>query len=952
MITAYRAARSVSYRSLALALALGAASFASPAIAGEVTGTVTDIDATRALQAVDVRIIELNRTATTSRDGTFRFTDIPAGTYTLEARYVGAPLFTTSISVDETGVIAVPVRLGVADGNDILVVGQAANQASALSRQRAADGVSSVLTRDAIGQFPDQNVAESLRRLPGLNILNDQGEGRFVAVRGLDPNLNSTSINGVRVPSPDGDNRSVALDVISSDIIESIEVKKSLTPDMDGDTIGASIEINTTSAFDRKKDLFSVKAEGSYNDLANTLTPRLSLDFSKKIGDDFGVAGGISYYQRKFASDNIETGGWGTSDDGIDFADEVDFRDYDVERKRISATLNFDARLSDATKLYLRGLYSQFDDQEFRRRLVFVFDEAPTSGTANTALFDDADGRIEVRRDNKDRFESQKIRTISLGGETETGPWKFTYSGSWAKSGEREDGSIDPVRFRSRFEDDGLSVNFNYADDMIPRYAIPTGRGAFTNPALYEFNRAEISSLFDAQDEEFTLRADLAHRFGLASGEFTVQAGAKSRWREKFLNYNLDFYDGFDGPDLLLSDFVGPQTYGLADISPAVDKRLFSRFFRDNIGQFELNSLESSFGSSVEDFIVNEDVLAGYLMGRYDSADLRIIGGVRVERTKNDIRASLVELVEEGAIRGGVELDEDTVFVTPNRFERNYTNWLPSLTVRYEPAPNVVLRAGGFRSLVRPNLADLAPRFVVEENDGNERQGEFGNPALQPYKAWNLDLSAEYYFSRNGAISGGFFYKNIEDFIVSATFNNPATDPFGGVINGIAYDEASIPLNGESATIKGFEFSYQQVLDFLPSPLDGILVNVNYTYTDAKSTLFDGREITLPAASKNTFNLVLGYEKGPISLRAAGTYRDRYLDEIGGAADEDRIVDEHFQIDLSGRVEVLPGVRVFAEAINIGDRPYFAYQNLNNRRRLLQYEEYSFTLKFGISAAF
>ncbi|MDM7956731.1 TonB-dependent receptor [Blastomonas sp.] len=922
------------------------------AFAGDVTGTVTDIGETRALQAAEVRIVELGRSITTDRDGTFRFPDVPAGTYTLEAKYVGAPAFTTAITVTESGSVQVPVRLGISDGNDILVIGQAASQASALTRQRAADGVSSVLTRDAIGQFPDQNVAESLRRLPGLNILNDQGEGRFVAVRGLDPNLNSTSVNGVRIPSPEGDVRSVALDVISSDIIESIEVKKSLTPDMDGDTIGASIEINTTSAFDRKKDLFSVKLEGSYNDLADTLTPKASFDFSKKLGDNFGVAGGVSYYNRKFASDNVETSGWSTSDAGIDFTDEIDFRDYDVERERISATLNFDARLSDTTKLYLRGLYSQFDDQEFRRRLVFVFDEDPRSGSANGALFDDADGRIEVRRDNKDRFESQKIRTVSFGGETDTGPWKFTYSGSWAKSSERENGSIDPVRFRSRFDGDGVSVDFDYTDDMIPRFTIPTGNADFINPANYEFNRAEISALADAQDEEFAVRADLAHRFGLASGELTVQGGVKSRWREKSLNFQLDFYDGFDGPDLLLSDFVGPQTYGLADISPAVDKRLFSRFFRQNVGRFERNPLESQFGSAVENYTVDEDILAGYLLGRYDSTTVRVIGGVRFERTRNDISANLVELVEGGAIRDGVELDDDTVFVTPNNFRRNYTTWLPSLTARFEPIPNLVLRAGGFRSLVRPNLADLAPRFVVEENDGNEREGSFGNPALRPYKAWNLDLSAEYYFSRNGAISAGFFYKDINDFIVSATFTDPATDPFGGVINGIRYDEASIPLNGDKATIRGLEFSYQQVLDFLPSPLDSILVNLNYTYTDAKGTLFDGREISLPAASKNTFNAVIGYEKGPLSLRAAGTYRDRYLDEIGGAADEDRIVDEHFQVDLSARYELLKGVRLFAEAINIGDRPFFAYQNFNNRRRLLQYEEYSFTLKFGISAAF
>src|SRR3546814_319273 len=199
----------------------------------------------------------------------------------------------------------------------MLVIGQAANQASALSRQRAADGVENVLTRDAIGQFPDQNVAESLRRLPGVNVLDDQGEGRFVSIRGLDPELNASSVNGVRLPAPESDVRSVALDVISSDIIESIEVKKSLTPDMDADAVGGSIKIKTTSAFDRKKDLFAVKAEGSYNDLTESVSPKGSVDFSKKLGDNFGIAGGLSFYRRKFATNNQEVDGWDTTDDGL-----------------------------------------------------------------------------------------------------------------------------------------------------------------------------------------------------------------------------------------------------------------------------------------------------------------------------------------------------------------------------------------------------------------------------------------------------------------------------------------------------------------------------------------------------------------------------------------------------------------------------------------------------------
>ena len=213
---------------------------AAPAIAGDIRGTVIDETGTAALRSAEVRIVELDRTATTERDGSFLFAEVPAGEYTIEVRYIGAETERRTIAVPETGTLALTFELASAQGEDILVVGQRANQASALSRKRESDVVSDVLTRDAIGQFPDQNVAESLRRLPGVNVLNDQGEGRFVSVRGLDPDLVSTSLNGVRVPSPESDVRSVALDVISSDIIESIEVKKSLTPDMDGDTIGAS----------------------------------------------------------------------------------------------------------------------------------------------------------------------------------------------------------------------------------------------------------------------------------------------------------------------------------------------------------------------------------------------------------------------------------------------------------------------------------------------------------------------------------------------------------------------------------------------------------------------------------------------------------------------------------------------------------------------------------------
>lgn len=938
-------------RRIQAGLLAGAALLFTPAIAfaSDVVGTVTDGTGTRTLQGAEVRIVELGRVVEAERDGGFRFGDVPAGTYTVVARYVGTEPSTSTVTVPESGNVRIDLVLG---GDDqIIVVGQAATLSSSLSRQRAADGVESVLTRDSIGQFPDQNVAESMRRLPGVNILNDQGEGRFVSVRGLDPELNSASINGARLPAPESDVRSVALDVVPAELIESIEVKKSLTPDMDGDTLGASIEINTVSAFDRKKDLFSVKLEGSYNDYADALTPKASFDFSTKISDNFGIAGGISYYKRKFETDNIEASDWDKAGD-IVFARQLQYRDYDVERERIGASLNLDWRPSDTTKLYARGLYSIFSDQEYRADLTFVMNESrinPVSGTATSANFlsnnrglnppAGTDGaRIEIRRRMKDRFERQRIGSLVVGGETETGPWKLTYSASYSRASEKEDGSVDPTRFQARFNGSGanqVGVNFDYSDIRRPLFSLTGNTALVNNPASYAFNELEYTDLSDSQDEEWAVRADLAREFALANGTFTVQGGIKSRWRDK--SYDLDalVYDGYTGTGgYTLANVLGTQTYRIADLGPVPGHTAPTDFYNSNKSGFTLNEDDTTINSASSDYAITEDVLAGYLLGRYDTDTLRIVGGVRMERTYNDIRASSV--------------NEDTLDVIPNRATRSYTDWLPSLTFRYEPVRNVVLRLAGYKNLVRPKLSNLAPRVLVNE----DAEAEFGNPNLRPYRAWNADASAEWYFANGSALTAGLFWKSIDGFIVNVT------ETGAGEILGIDYIQATTFRNGETAKVKGLELSYAQRFTFLPAPLDGLLLSANYTLTDATGTVFAGddltdpRRISLPATSRNTFNVVLGYEKGRVSVRAAGTYRDKYLDELGGSADQDRFVDQHFQLDLSAKYRVAKGVRLFADWVNVTDAPYFAYQNFEGRKRVLQYEKYSWTAKFGVSASF
>ncbi|KPQ31984.1 MAG: TonB-dependent receptor [Porphyrobacter sp. HL-46] len=933
----------IRFASGSAALAL-AASLAVPAFAGEVAGTVADASDTAGLRAAEVVIEELNRRTVTGGDGTYIFNDVPAGTYTVTARYVGAEPVRMTVTVPAEGLVQQNFTLGD-KGSQILVVGQTANLASALSRKRAADGVSDVLTRDSIGQFPDQNVAESLRRLPGINVLNDQGEGRFVTVRGLDPNLNATSLNGVRVPAPGTDERGVALDVISSEIIESIEVKKSLTPDMDGDTIGASIEIKTTSAFDRKDDLYVAKLGGSYNDYSGQLTPDVGIDFATKLSDNFGITGGLSYYNREFESDNVEGEGW-QEDNGLVYAEEIQYRDYDVERERISATLGFDARVGTHTELYLKGVYSEFSDQEFRRDVIFLLEDANVSGSGTNALFNDTDTEIEIRRRVKDRLEISRIRTLVFGGESRFGALTADYAVSWAKSSETKDGSVDPTRFANTFEDSGLEIGFDYGNPRVPLYSV-TGNGTeFFDPAAYGLDEIEFTAGSLGEDEEFAARLDLGYEIYADAGTLTIQGGVKARFREKAFSGIVEFYE--TDTDYSLADVLGAgQTYRLPglDISPLPGFTEASDFFFGNRGDFELQEIDSTIDSNNETFSVDEDIFASYLLGRWESDKLLVIGGVRYERTYNRLTGNIVRLIETD--------DDEFVTITPREIERDYDHWLPSLNIRYAAQPDLILRAAAYRSLVRPNIADLAPRVEINEDD----EAEVGNPNLVPYEAWNFDATIEYYMSNNGAITAGLFYKEIDNFIFGQRIRNP--EP----LDGIAISRLDTTLNGETAEIFGVELGFSQQLDFLPGFLSGFLVQANYTFTDATGLISDGnigaitdtptfREITLPSASKHTFNGVLGYEKGPVSLRLAGTYRDLYLDEAESDAETDRFVDSLFQLDFSGRYTLNKNLQVYFEWVNINDAEFFAFNRFGGRQNLLQFEKYNWTMKGGVRLTF
>ncbi|MFC3580158.1 TonB-dependent receptor [Sphingomonas hylomeconis] len=942
--------RAIRYASLLAATALTA-----PAFASTLSGTVVDASGTRSLQGAEVSIEALGRVVEAQADGSFRISDLKAGHYIVTARYVGATPVSQEVDIVDDADARLDFSLGATssasgDIDDILVIGIGANQASALSRQKAADGVESVLSRDAIGQNPDQNVAESLRRVPGISVQDDQGEGRFVVIRGLAPQLNNVTINGVRIPSPEADNRALALDTIPSELVESIEVKKTLTPDMDGDTIGGSVSIKTTSAFDRKKDLLTFTLEGSRNDLRDKWSPKGSVDFSKLLSDNFGISGGFSYYKRRFGTDGVEAADWTTSAGGVTFPGELDYRAYDVTRTRIAGSLSLDWRPSDTTTLYAKGIVSSFRDDELRSRLRFTLVEGTgataVTGTGDSATF--ASGassanRVRVRRELKDRTETQDIYSVTAGGVTATGNWKIEYSGSYSYADEIEPNRQDTI-FDRRFQNGASQLNLTLTglDTQSPEYSV-------SNPALFTNGSDTLSKIETTDgksvDQEYSGRLDVAREMALDNGSLELKAGGKVRIREK--HYDLDF-NSFDAltsgsfPTLAgLSRSIGDR--GLIDMNPAVDPLLVRGYFNANRDRLVRNPLDSDLDSLAASYRVDEDIYAGYAQARYDNGTLRVLGGVRVEQTRNKMRGNAVTVIaEKGTLPDGTEATEDTLVNAPVSLKRQYTNWLPSVNVRFAPDSKLVFRLAATKSLVRPNISDLAPRFSISEDDEGGRDGEFGNPDLKPYDAWNFDGSAEYYFAGNAVLQVGLFHKRIKDFIFQQRLEDVT-------VRGINVDTALISVNGDTASVTGVELNLQAKLDFLPSPLDGLLVSGNYTYVDSKADIGANR-LALPGTSKSIYNATIGYEKGPIQLRASASYRDKYIDEV--AVDDDGngtagvIVDHRLLFDVGAKLRVDPRVQLTADFINIGNEPFDRYYGADGR--VAQHEQYGWTGKFGV----
>ncbi len=895
-----------------------------PLNSGPVRGVILDNER-QPLPGAVILIDDGRQAAVTDIDGRYFFPNLPDGEHRLTVSYVGFEPASKNVTVAEKmrdfGEIILSATTMKLD--EVVVRGVFSGQQRAINRQRSNANITNVVSSDQIGKFPDSNIGDALKRISGINVQYDQGEARFGQVRGTPAEFSSVTINGSRIPSAEGDIRNVQLDLIPADMIQMIEVNKTLLPDQDGDAIGGSINLVTKNSPHRFT--FNATAGSGYNPVSR----KAQFNFGATIGNRFfkdrlGVMAAVSYQHAPSGSYNTEFI-WEKADDGSVYVSDYQIRRYHVTRERQSYSLALDYRFNSDNRIWIKGLFNNRNDWENRYRLTLK-DITPEG---------EADVRVQTKAgspDNRDaRLERQQTLDLTLGGENRIGRFKIDWMLGYDRaSEERPNERYLDLRLKKQ------QFGFDLSDPREP-WAYPLEGSTMTlndDFSLKELTEQQQEIVEQDYKAALDLQTDIASHSKLKFGAKYVR---KTKRRE------LDFYEytpldkkGF------LADVLAHTTDQNTDRFMPSDKYRPGTFVdKGCVGSLDLNNgslfkKEQVLEELAGNYDAREEVASVY--ARIDSRlsdKLDFLGGLRVEHTALRYTGSIYD-------------DEaDTVAPTDPQ-KSDYTNFLPSLLLKWEPHKDLFVRLGYNCSLSRPKYAALVPGMHISRSD-NELK--VGNPDLKATTSHNIDLNAEYYWKSIGLVSAGVFYKQIDGFIVDEVAFNKEYD-------GSVWTKFTQPKNAGNAYIAGIELAWQRDFGFLSPALKCLGFYGTYTYTHSRVTdfNFEGREnekgLSLPGSPAHTANASIFFEKWGLSARLSYNYASSFIDEMGSSSFYDRYYDAVGYLDLNlgytfGRKMK---ITIYADCTNLLNQPLRYYQG--SSERTMQAEYYGVKFNGGVKISF
>ncbi|HMU59826.1 MAG TPA: TonB-dependent receptor [Chitinophagaceae bacterium] len=913
------------------------------------------------LPGASVLLVPGNFYGFTNQSGEVAFTGLPAGEYKLSVTYIGYSSLEKNVKVSNNTVeITERLMSGIKTEKEVIVLGdRLKGQSKALNQQKNNPNVSNIVSADQIGRFPDANIGDAIKRVPGITMQNDQGEARNIIVRGMGPELNAVTLNGERIPSAEGDNRRVQLDLVPSDMVQTVEVSKTLTPEMDADAIGGSVNLisRTPSNGLRVSGMLS----GGYNVIRKGFIGNSSIVVGNRFAQNkigFMLSG--SFNVNDYGSDNVEAV-WSKDNSGKLYVSDHDIRKYDVKRTRRAASATFDIKLNPRNTIYLTGTYNWRDDLENRFRLrhrargtvsnLLYNAEGNITGYTNGEVLRQTKAGIDSDRGKSRRLEDQRVRTLALKGEHIFGKIKFDWNGQYARASE--------IRPNERYISMGrrsITVNQDINDIRLPLLT--------DTRALTDYTRLnELTEEFqDQYEEDFNAKFNFEVPSSLVKNQKgALRAGARLRSKTKIRNNSFFSYSpagtnaaNFANITLLqLSDESVSRFYPGSKyvVGQFIDAGFFGRMQLKDPALFEESDEPAEYLAG--NYKASERIYAGYVQFSQQFSDkFSAIAGVRVEHTAINYTGNIVE--DEDNLKGTATIKND------------FTSLLPNLNLKYVPAKDFVLRAALTSAIARPKYYDLVPYFNVNPGD---MELSSGNPKLEAIRSTNFDLMAEKYFKSVGIVSAGVFYKHLSNFFYTYRDENYTAEKFAAdfptVENPIAAGDSwqfTQRRNGSNVDVIGFEVALQRQFDFLPGFWKGFGLYTNYTFTSSKAKgIYDGsgslirENVKLPGTAPHMFNASLSYENKKVVVRLSGNFTAAYVDDSDDAgynedAFFDRYYDKQFFLDANASFAVTKKLRLFAEANNITNQPLRYYQGEKDRTAQLEYygPRYNFGVKFDL----
>jgi TonB-dependent receptor len=965
---------------------------------GGISGTVQDSNG-QILVSAKVEIDPTDRQTATDNQGQFRFLNLAPGQYKVVVSYVGFKPSKTTATVVSGQVASVPVALQVASQVDTVMVTDSRLQgdAEAVNVERMSAEIVQVEPAGVITSLPNTNVADAIGRLPSVSLERDEGEGKYVQIRGTEPRLSNLTINGVNVPSVEVAVRNVKMDAIPANGIERIEVYKTLSADMDADGVGGTVNLITPTATDKPR--YELNGTAGYNPNQNGLW-RGGFDgtLGHRWGADkkYGFLLGGTWDRTNRAIDDLEpsvtSGVNPANNQAIAYFNGEDMRSYDYYRTRYGFDTGVDVKFSPTMSAYVKGLYADFHD--YGETHVYTpntgsiyavngsqitFDSLDTCDAATGTRINDPSTSCSLgfwQYRHYIRRPDQQVFSFLSGARHDLSKDVIIYDFAVSR-GHNIGGQDFPT---TNFTGLNTSVGFaeNLSDPYRPKIYATDGTNGW-DATGYTVTKS-ASGIYHATQLNLQGAASLAHSYTVGGHPSTLSIGLKIRnsYSTQRKKDTTLLANNNPGP-FLMSNVLGSYTNNSyydksfaingAGYGPTTSYNKILHTVAADAGGFTSDIFDDSNTWYASFFNADERISSGYIQDVIFIGPIRLQGGVRFDEGNTHFLA----YATESSLSNAPCFKDPTQSIcnpaTPNRQNADYFNVLPSAVLQWQFQKDSNLRAVYSRGLARPNIGDLVPAITKDSNQTPYPTVQTGNPKLVPTKGDNFDILVEHYFQPLGILQFGYFYKHLTDPIYPVAnlvyYNGTQTCTQGST--GCQQWQAAISINGPNAHIQGIEAQWEQRFSFLPSFLSGFGVNANYSHTKSEVTFpsgFDGGRTDKPSldrTSPNDYNFNLLYDKSRFSGRFAISHNDESIASYGwnatnGPASDpilglkgplgDNYFYPHTQFDVQGSFRLYKGLQIVASGLNLSNEVFGFYNGSGIYP--VQREYYKSTTSFGL----